>query len=201
MIQSTYLYKGFSFSPNPSSSLKFIHCLGKKPDNDASSLLPLIKSKTLHPELIQWDIVCSFTKTPEVMKKTCRWFRGWTLSAVFLLILNDWFHRGQSWCIDSRWLGACGPCDRLSDGGAFLYLLLLHHLFTHSPFPPLLSIPVSPSFLLLLLLLGAAGDSPYWRIAAQLWQSRWSTGLVTTHICLPPLVILLNSMWLQLFDL
>lgn len=33
------------------------------------------------------------------------------------------------------------------------------------------------------------------------WQSRWTTGLVITHFCLSPLVIFLNTTWLQPFDL
>lgn len=62
------------------------------------------------------------------------------------------------------WLGVCGLRDRLNDGGAFLYLLLLLFFCPFLPFPALLPIPVSPFVILLL----GAGDSPGWRITARL---------------------------------
>lgn len=84
--------------------------------------------------------------------------------------------------------GACGLCDRLNDGGAFLYLLLLLFFYPFHLFPPLLHIPVSSSpsssFVIRLLLF-----SKWWWFTGlthhgSTWQSRWTTRLVTTHFFL-----------------
>lgn len=86
-------------------------------------------------------------------KRPSRWCRLNPGSGGRLLTL-----RNGGWSLTR----VCGPCDRLNDGGVFLYLLLLPVFYPFlSPLPSLLPIPVSPSFVILLL-----GDSPGWRITA-----------------------------------
>ena len=91
----------------------------------------------------------------------------------------------------------CGLCDRLTDGGAFLYLLLLLLHFCSFSSPPCLAPAV------VILLLGC-----WWFTAlthrSSTWQSRLTTGLVATHFCLsksahhPPERNLTAAVWSQI---